>query len=51
VVCRWRGWVPWSPGGARDLAARRVFETLAITGVLATCAVVELEILYSAQPD
>jgi predicted nucleic acid-binding protein len=33
----------------RDLAARRVFETLAITGVLATCAVVELEILYSAR--
>jgi predicted nucleic acid-binding protein len=33
----------------RDLAARRVFETLAITGVLATCAIVELEILYSAR--
>jgi predicted nucleic acid-binding protein len=33
----------------RDLAARRVFETLAVTGVLATCAVVELEILYSAR--
>jgi predicted nucleic acid-binding protein len=33
----------------RDLDARRVFETLAITGVLATCAIVELEILYSAR--
>jgi predicted nucleic acid-binding protein len=33
----------------RDLAGRRVFETLAITGVLATCAIVELEILYSAR--
>jgi predicted nucleic acid-binding protein len=33
----------------RDLAARRVFETLAVTGLLATCAVVELEILYSAR--
>jgi predicted nucleic acid-binding protein len=33
----------------RDLAARRVFETLAITGLLASCAIVELEILYSAR--
>ena len=33
----------------RDLTARRVFETLAITGMLATCAIVELEILYSAR--
>ncbi len=33
----------------RDLDARRVFETLAITGVLATCAIVELEVLYSAR--
>src|SRR5262245_52765112 len=33
----------------RDAKARRVFETLAITGLLATCAMVELEILYSAR--
>jgi predicted nucleic acid-binding protein len=33
----------------RDLAARRAFETMAITGVLATCAIVELEVLYSAR--
>jgi Predicted nucleic acid-binding protein, contains PIN domain len=33
----------------RDENARRTFETLAVTGVLATCAVVELEILYSAR--
>lgn len=33
----------------RDLGARRVFETLAVTGVLATCAIVELEVLYSAR--
>ena len=33
----------------RDPAARNVFETLAITGLLATCAIVELEILYSAR--
>ena len=29
--------------------ARRTFETMAVTGVLATCATVELEILYSAR--
>jgi len=29
--------------------ARRTFETMAMTGVLATCAIVELEILYSAR--
>jgi predicted nucleic acid-binding protein len=29
--------------------ARRTFETMAVTGVLATCAIVELEILYSAR--
>src|SRR5262245_19657211 len=33
----------------RDSSARLVFETMAITGVLATCAIVELEILYSAR--
>jgi predicted nucleic acid-binding protein len=33
----------------RDEAARRTFETMAVTGVLATCAIVELEILYSAR--
>ncbi|MGQ0777419.1 MAG: PIN domain-containing protein [Pseudonocardiales bacterium] len=33
----------------RDRAAHRVFETLAVTGLLATCAMVELEILYSAR--
>jgi len=33
----------------RDPEARRVFETMAITGVLATCAIVELEVLYSAR--
>ncbi|MFC7546161.1 PIN domain-containing protein [Plantactinospora sp. GCM10030261] len=33
----------------RDMGARRTFETMAITGVLATCAIVELEILYSAR--
>jgi predicted nucleic acid-binding protein len=33
----------------RDLTARRVFETLAVSGLLATCAVVELEVLYSAR--
>jgi predicted nucleic acid-binding protein len=29
--------------------ARRTFEITAVTGVLATCAIVELEILYSAR--
>ncbi len=29
--------------------ARRTFETMGATGVLATCAIVELEILYSAR--
>jgi predicted nucleic acid-binding protein len=33
----------------RDVGARRTFETMAVTGVLATCAIVELEILYSAR--
>jgi hypothetical protein len=33
----------------RDPEARRTFETMAVTGVLATCAIVELEILYSAR--
>ena len=33
----------------RDPVARRSFETLAVTGVLATCAIVALEILYSAR--
>jgi predicted nucleic acid-binding protein len=33
----------------RNPDARRTFETMAVTGVLATCAVVELEILYSAR--
>jgi predicted nucleic acid-binding protein len=33
----------------RDPDARRMFETMAVTGVLATCAIVELEILYSAR--
>ena len=33
----------------RDPDARRMFETMAITGMLATCAIVELEILYSAR--
>jgi predicted nucleic acid-binding protein len=33
----------------RDTAARRVFETMAVTGLLATCAMVELKILYSAR--
>ena len=33
----------------RDHAARRQFETLAVTGLLATCAMVELEILFSAR--
>ena len=33
----------------RDPGARRLFETMAITGVLATCAIVELEILFSAR--
>ena len=33
----------------RDPGARRTFETLAVTGLLATCAIVELEILYSAR--
>ncbi len=33
----------------RDPQARRTFDTLAMTGVLATCAVVALEILYSAR--
>ena len=33
----------------RDPDARRTFETRAITGVLATCAIVELEVLYSAR--
>jgi predicted nucleic acid-binding protein len=33
----------------RDPDARRAFETMAVTGVLATCAIVELEILYSAR--
>lgn len=35
--------------GRRDRDARRVFETLAVTGLLATCVMVELEILYSAR--
>jgi predicted nucleic acid-binding protein len=36
----------------RHAEARRTFETMAVTGVLATCAIVELEILYSARnPD
>jgi hypothetical protein len=29
--------------------ARRTLETMAVTGVLATCAIVELEISYSAR--
>jgi predicted nucleic acid-binding protein len=29
--------------------ARRTFETIAMAGVLATCAIAELEILYSAR--
>jgi predicted nucleic acid-binding protein len=33
----------------RHRQARRVFETLAVTGLLSTCAMVELEILYSAR--
>jgi predicted nucleic acid-binding protein len=33
----------------RDDDARRIFETMAISGILATCAIVELEILYSAR--
>jgi predicted nucleic acid-binding protein len=33
----------------RDPDARRVFETMAVAGVLGTCAIVELEILYSAR--
>jgi predicted nucleic acid-binding protein len=33
----------------REPDARRAFETLAVTGVLATCAIVALEILYSAR--
>ena len=33
----------------RDNDARRIFETMAISGILATCAIVELEILYSAR--
>jgi predicted nucleic acid-binding protein len=33
----------------RDPNARRSFETMAVNGVLATCAIVELEILYSAR--
>ncbi|MEU7869272.1 PIN domain-containing protein [Dactylosporangium sp. NPDC049140] len=33
----------------RDPDARRTFETMAVTGMLATCAIVELEILYSAR--
>lgn len=33
----------------REPEARRVFETLAATGLLATCAMVALEILYSAR--
>lgn len=33
----------------RNDIARRRFETLAITGLLATCAMVELEILFSAR--
>lgn len=33
----------------RNPDARRSFETMAVTGVLATCAIVELEILYSAR--
>ena len=33
----------------RDPNGRRTFETMAMTGVLATCAIVELEILYSAR--
>ncbi|GIF95310.1 PIN domain-containing protein [Catellatospora citrea] len=33
----------------RDEKAGRAFETLAVTGLLATCAMVQLEILYSAR--
>lgn len=33
----------------REPEARRTFETMAVTGVLATCTIVELEILYSAR--
>jgi predicted nucleic acid-binding protein len=33
----------------RNRSARRTFETMAVTGVRATCAIVELEILYSAR--
>lgn len=33
----------------RDPDARRAFETLAVTGLLATCAMVELEVLFSAR--
>lgn len=33
----------------RNPNARRTFETMAVTGVLATCAIVEMEILYSAR--
>jgi predicted nucleic acid-binding protein len=33
----------------RDQNARHAFETMAVTGMLATCAIVELEILYSAR--
>jgi predicted nucleic acid-binding protein len=33
----------------RDPEARRRFESLAVTGLLATCAIIELEILYSAR--
>lgn len=33
----------------REPAARRAFETFGVTGLLATCAIVELEILYSAR--
>jgi predicted nucleic acid-binding protein len=33
----------------RDPDARRAFETLAVSGLLATCAMVELEVLFSAR--
>lgn len=33
----------------REPAAQQAFETFGVTGLLATCAMVELEILYSAR--
>jgi predicted nucleic acid-binding protein len=33
----------------RDPDARQAFETLAVSGLLATCAIVELEVLFSAR--